>query len=255
MVLSEAAQRFRRRKKLIFVCAAAVPLLLVYRLLPASTTPRPEPVQGDVPAQASEQYSLDIAPGSRLDFGEIAGNITISTQPQGPLRAVVTRHSYGTDKASALREVQSFNVVPQQIAGGISFAFGTAARPRRQVDFTIGTPPDVSVSIAGGSGKINIKGLHGAVEIAGDDVGVTLADNRGPITIRNRTGPLSITNSIGRMLVQSQTGMIQMDHLTADALEVDTAASTLIKDSGSQSSATFKVDNGDLTLTRFGPKR
>jgi DUF4097 and DUF4098 domain-containing protein YvlB len=246
--------RARVWKRLIFVGATAVAFLLVWRLLPSSSTRGPEPVVGDVPAEETEQYTLDVPAGTRLEFGEIAGNITISTQPQGPLRALVTKHSYGTDKASALREVQSFDVVPQQTAGAISLALGGALRPRRQVDYKIGTPPDVSVSIDGGSGKVNIQGLHGAVEIAGDDVSVTLADNRGPITIRNRTGPLSITNSIGRTLIQSQTSTVHLDHLTAEALEVATGANTVIKDSGSQSGARLNVNNGDLTLTRFGAK-
>jgi hypothetical protein len=247
-----------RDKRLIFVGVAAVALLVIWRLLPSSThaptTPRLEPVVGEVPADETKQYTLDVAAGTQLEFGEIAGNITIYTQPQGPLRAVVTKHSYGTDKASALREVQSFDVVPQQIAGAISFALGSAARPRRQVDYKIGTPPDVSVKVDGGSGNVNIQGLHGAVDITGDDVSVKLADNRGPITIRNRTGPLSVTNSIGRTLVQSQTSMVQLDHLTAEALEVATVANTVIKDSGSESGAKLHVDSGDLTLTRFRAK-
>jgi DUF4097 and DUF4098 domain-containing protein YvlB len=243
-------------KRLIFVGVAAVALLVIWRLLSSFTpaTPRLEPVVGDVPADETKRYTFDVAAGTRLEFGEIAGKITIYTQPQGPLQASVTKHSYGTDKASALQEVQSFDVVPHQIAGAISFALGSAARPRRQVDYKIGTPPDVSVKIDGGSGDVNIKGLHGAVEITGDDVHLALEDNRGPITIRNRTGPLNVTNSIGRTLVESQTSMVQLDHLTADALEVATGANTVIKDSGSESDAKLHVDSGDLTLTRFRAK-
>jgi Putative adhesin len=244
-------------RRLIFVGVAVVALLVIWRLLPSTpalTTPRPVPVVGDVPADETHKYTIDVAAGTLLEFGEIAGNITIYTQPQGPLQAFVTKHSYGTDKASALREVQSFDVVPRQIDGAISFALGSAARPRRQVDYKIGTPPDVSVKIDGGSGNVNVQGLHGAVDITGDDVGVKLADNRGPITIRNRTGPLSVTNSIGRTLVQSQTSMVQLDHLTAEALEVATVANVVIKDSGSESGAKLHIDNGDLTLTRFRAK-
>jgi len=243
-------------KRLIFVGVAAVALLVIWRLLSSFTpaTPRPEPVVGDVPADETKRYTFDVAAGTRLEFGEIVGNITIYAQPQGPLQASVTKHSYGIDKASALQEVQSFDVVPNQIAGAISFALGSAARPRRQVDYKIGTPPDVSVKIDGGSGNVNIKGLHGAVEITGDDVHLVLEDNRGPITIRNRTGPLNVTNSIGRTLVESQTSMVQLDHLTADALEVTTGANTVIKDSGSESDAKLHVDSGDLTLTRFRAK-
>jgi Putative adhesin len=247
--------QYTKSNRLVVVGIAVVALLLIWRLVASTaTTPRPEPVVGDVPADETHKYTIDVAAGTLLDFGEIAGDVTIDTLPEGPLQALVTKHSYGTDKASALLEVHSFDVVPHRIDRAISFALGSAARPRRQVDYKIGTPPDVSVKIDGGNGHVNIQGLHGAVDITGDDVSLKLENNRGPITIRNRTGSLSVANSIGRTLVQSQTSVVQLDHLTAEALEVATAAKTVIKDSGSESGAKLHIDNGDLALTRFRAK-
>lgn len=211
----------------------------------------PGAVVGDVPASETKEYTFEVDEGARLEFAEVLGSISVYTGPQGPIKVAVTKHSFGTDKGSALREVKSFDVEPRQKGSTISFRLGSGARPRRQVDYKITAPPDVSVKVGSGRGSVTIGGVKGAVEITGDNVGVMLWDIRGPIAIRTKAGNVAIRDSIGQTLIRSETATIQIDRLTAEALEIGSAANTVIRDSGSASSATFQIKSGDLSLTRF----
>lgn len=241
-----------RDRRLILVTLAL--LILVFALyLPSLIQKRPEqaPVVGDVPVSKAEEYTFDVEAGARLEFAEVAGSITIYTGPPGPARVIVTRRSFGVDKESAQREIESFDVEPQQMGNTISFSLGAAAKPRRQVDYKITTPPDVSAKVGGGNGNITIGGLKGSIEISGKNVSVMLSDIRGAISIHNETGNLRIADSIGATHIESKTSPIEIDRLTAETLSIVTGANTVVKDSGAESLATFMVNKGDLTLTRF----
>ncbi len=242
-----------RNRRLIVIGVAVIILLASWQLVSRSSNsqPKQEPVIGDVPASKAKEYSFDLTEAVQLEFAEVAGNITVYTAPAGPVKAIVTKRSFGTDKESAQREVASFSVEPQQKGQTISFGMGSAARPRRTVDYKITTPPDASVKVKTGSGSITISGLKGAIDINGQNVNVTLSDIRGPITIVNETGNLKIADTIGETNIKSKTSSIQIDRLTAAALAIATGANTVLKDSGSDGKATFNIQNGDLTLTRF----
>lgn len=227
--------------------------LAIFWRISGSPNPQQESTApiGDVPASQAKEYTLEVGDSTILDFTEAAGSITIFAGPPGQVHAIVTKRTLGVDKESAQQDLRSFTVEPQQNGGTISLGVGRNAKPGRQVDYKITAPPDTSVNVASGYGNITIDGLKGNVNINGQNLNITLKDIRGAIAIQSETGSVKLADTTGDLQIQSHSAWVQLDRATGPSTFIATAANTTIKDSGAETSATFRIQNGDLTLTRF----
>ena len=242
-----------KNRHLIIIGAIIVALLIIWQLLPSAKPKQEEnaPPVGDVPASKAKEYNLNVGDSTTLDIPVSAGSIIIFAGPPGQVNAIVTKRSLGVDKESAQRDLEAFNIEPQQNGDIISFGNGKNIRPGRQVDYKITTPPDTTVKVANGYGNVTINGLRGNVDINGQNMNITIQDVRGAITIQSETGNVKLTDTTGGLSIQSRTASVQIDRATGPSTLIATGANTTLKDSGADTSATFRIQKGDLTLTRF----
>ncbi|MBI2955463.1 MAG: DUF4097 family beta strand repeat protein [Chloroflexi bacterium] len=240
------------RRRSLLIGLAVIAGLTLWQLL-ASPSPQQESIApiGDVPASQAKQYTLDVGDSAILEFAELNGNITIFTAPTKQVSVVVTKRAFGVDKESAQRDLESFSAEPQMKDRAISFELPGGAKSGRQADYKITAPPDTSVKVAKGSGNITIGGIRGDIDINGQNLTLAFRDIRGAITIRSEAGSVQIVDAIGKTTIQSGKAAVQLDRVTGASMSVVTGANTVVKDSGAEMDATFRIQNGDLTLTRF----
>lgn len=244
-----------KNKESIITIAVIVAVLVIWQLWPSQSSPPTQqedtgPI-GDVPASRSKEYVLELGESVTLDIAEAAGSITVFTGPPGKLIVVVTRRSFGVDKESAQQDLEAFEIEPQQNGSIISLSAGRSLKRGRQVDYKVTAPENTSIKVGNGFGNITVKGLRGNVTLNGRNLNVSITDVKGAIAIQSETGSIKLADTTGELRIQSGSSSVQIDRATGPSTSISTGANTTLKDSGAETTATFRIQNGDLTLTRF----
>ncbi|MGG1659052.1 DUF4097 family beta strand repeat-containing protein [Brevibacillus sp. NRS-1366] len=127
------------------------------------------------------------------------------------------------------------------------------------IDLTVTIPSNLKVSIADGSGDIDISHLAGSLTIEDDSGDISITDVTGEVEIDDQSGDIKINNATALKLIHDESGNISLEDTGGDVeIQDESGDLRITKHNGSltisDGSGNIDIDkvSGDVTILEDG---
>lgn len=171
-----------------------------------------------------KESRLDIAPGGTLNVVGNEGSINLKPATGHQIVVAYTLHSNKVEvDEESTQDKRRIEVRTHALADQ------TPTADEAKVDFEIGVPAGVSVTVTSATAPINAEGLNGDISLSSDTGQISVANvPRSHLHVRTVAGAVNLANvTLGHVDVTSSGGAVQMANVTGPKVSVATGSGNI----------------------------
>src|SRR5215207_7501940 len=192
-----------------------------------------------------------------LKVATAAGSVTVTGANVETVQVKIVKTAYDSSQARADEEVKGIKYTIEQTGNTVTLKYELPKSMNfsnnvNTIDFDITVPTEVSVSVDGSMGEVNVAGTKGTVDINNDFGDVTIEDLEGALTVQTNSGEVEATSIVAgneNIDLRSDFGGVTLNKAGGQDILIDSNSGNItLRDVRATGDISSKTDFGNTSF-------